>query len=125
MGALDAIVRSGKALYVGLSNYKPPEAERAIAILRSLGTPCLIHQPSYSMMNRWIEDGLLDLLDREGVGCIAFSPLAGGRLTGRYLDGVPADSRAGGPSVFLRAEQITPELVAKVRGLDAVAKARG
>jgi L-glyceraldehyde 3-phosphate reductase len=118
-------VRQGKALYVGISNYKPPEAEKALGILKRLGTPCLIHQPNYSMMSRWIEDGLLDLLEREGVGCIAFSPLAGGRLTDRYLDGIPEDSRAGGSSVFLRADQITPELVAKVRKLNGIAAARG
>ena len=95
MGALDFIVRSGRALYVGLSNYKPEETRKAAAILRSLGTPCLIHQPSYSLFNRWIEDGLLDTLDAEGIGCIVFSPLFQGLLTDRYLDGIPENSRAG------------------------------
>jgi L-glyceraldehyde 3-phosphate reductase len=125
MGALDAAVRRGKALYVGISNYKPPEAQQAIALLRSMGTPCLIHQPSYSMLNRWVEDGLLDLLRQEGVGCIAFSPLAKGLLTNRYLDAIPADSRAAGPSPFLKPEDITESLRAKLRELDGIARARG
>ena len=125
MGALDAAVRSGKALYVGISNYKPPEAKQAIALLRSMGTPCLIHQPSYSMLNRWVEQGLLDLLRDEGVGCIAFSPLAKGLLTDRYLEGIPPDSRAAGPSPFLKPEDITEGLRAKLRELDALARARG
>jgi len=125
MGALDAAVRSGKALYVGISNYKPPEAKQAIALLRSMGTPCLIPQPSYSMLNRWVEQGLLDLLGAEGVGCIAFSPLAKGLLTNRYLEGIPPDSRAAGPSPFLKPEDITEGLRAKLRELDGVAKARG
>ncbi len=93
MAALDYIVRSGRALYVGVSNYRPPEMREAIKMLRSLGTPCLIHQPKYSMFERWIEDGLLDLLAEEGVGCIAFSPLAQGMLTDKYLGGIPAGSR--------------------------------
>ena len=95
MAALDHIVRSGRALYVGISNYKPEQAKKAIAILKQLGTPCLIHQPSYSMLNRWIEEGLTQVLREEKVGCICFSPLSGGLLTDRYLNGIPADSRAG------------------------------
>jgi len=125
MAALDLVVRQGKALYVGISNYKPPEARRAIEILRRLGTPCLIHQPSYSLLNRWVEDELLDLLRAEGVGCIAFSPLARGLLTDRYLSGIPADSRAAGPSPFLRKEEVTEALRAKMRALNEMARARG
>ncbi|MGA2975059.1 MAG: L-glyceraldehyde 3-phosphate reductase [Spirochaetia bacterium] len=125
MAALDLVVRQGKALYVGISNYKPAEARKAIEILQGLGTPCLIHQPSYSMLNRWVEDGLLDLLASEGVGCIAFAPLAGGLLTDRYLTGIPADSRAAGPSVFLKPEQITEALRARLRRLNDIASARG
>jgi L-glyceraldehyde 3-phosphate reductase len=125
MGALDLAVRQGKALYAGISNYKVPEAKAAIDILRRLGTPCLIHQPSYSMFNRWVEDGLLDLLHAEGVGSIAFSPLARGLLTDRYLHGIPADSRAGGPSVFLKPEDITDAVRAKVAALNEIARARG
>jgi len=125
MGALDAAVRRGKALYVGISNYKPAEAKQAIALLRSMGTPCLIHQPSYSMLNRWVEDGLLELLREEGVGCIAFSPLAKGLLTDRYLEGIPADSRAAGPSPFLKAEDITDTLRSRLRELNAIARERG
>ena len=96
MAALDLIVRQGKALYVGISNYQPAEAAQAIQLLRDLGTPCLIHQPKYSMFERWVEDGLLDLLEAEGVGCIPFSPLAQGLLTDKYLHGIPADSRGQG-----------------------------
>lgn len=125
MAALDLAVRQGKALYVGISNYKPAEAKEAIRILRQLGTHCLIHQPSYSMFNRWVEDGLLDLLQTEGVGCIAFSPLAKGLLTDRYLNGIPADSRAAGSSVFLKPEDVTPEKVAKARQLNELAASRG
>ena len=125
MGALDLAVRQGKALYAGISNYKPPEARRAIDILNRLGTPCLIHQPSYSMFNRWVEDGLLDLLEAEGVGSIAFSPLARGLLTDRYLTGIPADSRAAGPSEFLKPEDITDAVRAKVNALNGIARARG
>jgi len=125
MAALDQVVRQGKALYAGISNYKVPEARQAIAILRRLGTPCLIHQPSYSMLNRWVEDGLLDLLESEGVGSIAFSPLARGLLTDRYLEGIPADSRAAGPSVFLKPEEITEQVRKKVRRLNDLAAARG
>jgi L-glyceraldehyde 3-phosphate reductase len=124
MGALDAAVRSGKARYAGISNYSPEQTEAAAAILRSLGTPLLIHQPSYSMFNRWIEDGLLDTLGAEGVGCIAFSPLAQGVLTDRYLDGVPADSRAR-TSRFLHESDLTEEKLSRVRALNDIAKRRG
>jgi L-glyceraldehyde 3-phosphate reductase len=125
MSALDLIVRQGKALYAGISNYKPEEAREAARILRALGTPCLIHQPRYSMLDRWIEKGLLDVLGAEGIGCIVFSPMAKGILTDRYFKGIPADSRASGKSVFLKAQDITEELVAKVKRLDELAKARG
>jgi len=125
MAALDLVVRQGKALYAGISNYKPPEARRAINILRGLGTPCLIHQPAYSMLNRWVEEGLLDLLQSEGVGCIAFSPLARGLLTDRYLSGIPADSRAAGPSAFLKPEDITEVVRSRLRRLNDIASARG
>jgi L-glyceraldehyde 3-phosphate reductase len=126
MTALDLIVRQGKALYVGLSNYKSKQAKEAIAILKRLGTPCLIHQPSYSMFNRWVEeDGLLDVLEEAGVGSIAFSPLAKGLLTDRYLNGIPADSRAASSSVFLKAEDITKEKINKVRELNKLAVSRG
>jgi L-glyceraldehyde 3-phosphate reductase len=121
MSTLDLIVRQGKALYVGLSNYKPEEAARAIQILRGLGTPCLIHQPKYSMFERWVEDGLLDLLEKEGVGCIPFSPLAQGLLTNKYLKGIPADSRAAKPSGFLKEDQVTPQVVEKIRRLNELA----
>ncbi|PHV70064.1 L-glyceraldehyde 3-phosphate reductase [Sporanaerobium hydrogeniformans] len=125
MKALDLIVRQGKALYVGISNYKKEEAKEAIAILKDLGTPCLIHQPKYSMFERWVEDGLLDTLGDEGVGCIAFSPLAGGKLTGRYLEGIPKDSRAASQSPFLSSKDITPELISKLQKLNAIATRRG
>ncbi|MCT2280056.1 L-glyceraldehyde 3-phosphate reductase [Micromonospora chalcea] len=125
MGALDAIVRSGKALYVGISNYDSEQTERAAEILRDLGTPLLINQPSYSMMNRWTEsDGLLDTLERVGAGCIAYSPLAQGLLTDRYLTGIPADSRVR-TSVFLNESDLDEETMTTVRGLAAVAERRG
>ena len=125
MGALDAIVRSGKALYVGISNYDSEQTERAAEILRDLGTPLLINQPSYSMMNRWTEsDGLLDTLEGVGAGCIAYSPLAQGLLTDRYLTGIPADSRVR-TSVFLNESDLDEETMATVRGLAAVAGRRG
>jgi len=125
MGALDYAVRSGRALYVGISNYSPEHTRQAARILRELGTPCLIHQPSYNMFNRWVEDGLLDVLDEEGIGCICFSPLAQGLLTNRYLSGeIPKDSRAA-RAYFLRPEHITDEKLAKVRQLNAIAQARG
>ena len=124
LGALDAAVRQGKARYVGVSSYSAERTEEAVRILRELGTPLLIHQPSYSMLNRWIEDGLLDVLDREGVGCIGFSPLAQGMLTSRYLDGIPEGSRATqGKSLF--AEMLTDDNLAHVRALDEVAQRRG
>lgn len=125
MGALDHIVRSGKALYVGISNYPAPLAKRAAELLRQLGTPCLIHQPAYNMFNRWIEPELLGVLDEQGVGCIAFSPLAQGMLTNKYLQGIPADSRAGKPSGFLRPEHVTEDKLGRVRKLGAIAEARG
>ena len=126
MGALDAIVRSGKALYAGISSYTAEQTERAAAILKSLGTPCLIHQPKYSMFVRWVETGgLLDVLDHEGIGCIAFSPLAQGLLTDRYLAGIPAGSRASKPHGFLKPDQITAERMAQVRQLNDIAAKRG
>jgi Predicted oxidoreductases (related to aryl-alcohol dehydrogenases) len=125
MGALDYLVRSGKALYVGISNYRPAEAARAIEMLRALGTPCLIHQARYSMLDRWVEDGLMDLLGNEGVGTILFSPLAQGLLTGRYLDGqVPEGSRAS-RGVFLKSERLTSAMVKKLNALNDIAHARG
>jgi L-glyceraldehyde 3-phosphate reductase len=125
MSALDQIVRSGKALYAGISNYPPEQTRAAAQILRDLGTPCLIHQPSYSMFNRWVEDGLLTALEDEGIGCIVFSPLAQGMLTDKYLNGVPEGSRAAKPNTFLRPEQLTAERIDQVRRLNAVAQARG
>ncbi|HDT6595443.1 TPA: L-glyceraldehyde 3-phosphate reductase [Raoultella ornithinolytica] len=125
MRALDHLVRQGKALYVGFSNYPLEQAAEAVRILNDLGTPCLIHQPKYSMLERWVEDGLLDFLQTEGVGSIAFSPLAGGQLTDRYLQGIPADSRAASGSRFLQAEQLTEAKLEKVRQLNALAAARG
>jgi L-glyceraldehyde 3-phosphate reductase len=124
MGALDAAVRAGKALYVGISSYSPQRTVEATAMLRQLGTPLLIHQPSYSMFNRWIEEGLLDVLGQEGVGCIAFSPLAQGLLTDRYLHGIPEDSRIR-TSVFLNESDLTDEKLARIRALNGVAERRG
>lgn len=125
MRALDHLVRQGKALYVGLSNYPAAQAREAIEILNDLGTPCLIHQPKYSLFERWVESELLDLLQEKGVGSIAFSPLAGGQLTDRYLQGIPADSRAASGSRFLNPDQLTEEKLATVRALNAVAERRG
>jgi L-glyceraldehyde 3-phosphate reductase len=125
MGALDHVVRSGKALYVGVSNYPAPLMKQAALLLKALGTPCLIHQPSYSMLNRWVEKDLLGVLAEEGIGCIAFSPLAQGLLTNKYLAGIPEDSRAAKPHGFLKREQVSEETLAKVRKLDALAKGRG
>lgn len=125
MGALDQIVRSGKALYVGISNYGPQQAEVAIRTLRQMGTPMLIHQPNYSMLNRTAEHGLSDLLAREGVGMIAFGPLAGGRLTGKYQSGIPADSRIGHDPRYLKPEALTPQLHRCVEALGRIAAARG
>lgn len=126
MQALDYIVRSGRALYVGISNYQPEQTKKAAAILKSLGTPLLIHQPRYNMFDRWIEDGLTNVLKEEGVGSIVFSPLAQGVLTNKYLNGIPADSRAARPElIYLNNKDITPEKLAKVQQLNAIAEARG
>ena len=125
MAALDQVVRQGKALYVGISSYTPEQTQRAAAILRQLGTPCLIHQPAYSMFRRWVEDGLLDVLAEEGIGCIAFSPLAQGLLSNKYLAGVPEDSRAAKPHGFLKTDQITEQRMAQVRALNEIAAGRG
>lgn len=122
MGALDFIVRSGRALYVGISNYHPKEARAAIQILHQLGTPCLISQPNYSLFDRWIERELIDVLAEEGVGCIVFSPLEQGILTNKYLHGIPADSRAGKPVTYLQPEDITADTLEKVSHLDQLAK---
>lgn len=124
MMALDAIVRQGKALYVGLSNYQANEAKRAIEILNSLGTPCLIHQPKYSMFERWVEGGLLDVLEQYGVGCIPFSPLAQGLLTDRYLKGIPEGSRAAKSWGFLKSNEITEEKLQTIFDLNEIAKQR-
>ena len=125
MGALAQLVRQGKALYVGISNYQPQEAEQAIHILKTMGIHCLIHQPRYNMFDRWIENGLQDLLKREGVGSIAFSPLAQGLLTDRYLHGIPADSRAAKPNTFLHRENISADVLRKVSKLSEIASGRG
>jgi L-glyceraldehyde 3-phosphate reductase len=125
MGALDYIVRSGRALYVGLSNYPADLTRQAAKLLRGLGTPALIHQPFYNMFGRWIEGGLLEALKDEGLGCIAFSPLAQGLLTDKYLHGIPEGSRASKPHGFLRPEQITDDKLNRVRQLNALAQARG
>jgi L-glyceraldehyde 3-phosphate reductase len=125
MGALDTAVRSGKALYAGISNYSPEQTEAALAALKELGTPLLIHQPRYSMLDRWAEDGLLDTLDSRGVGSIAYSPLSQGLLTDRYLDGIPADSRAAGASPFLTSDRLTEDTLATIRALNEVAEQRG
>ena len=125
MGALDYAVRSGRALYVGVSNYPADLTAQAAQILRSLGTPLLIHQPKYSMFERWVEEKLIDVLRAEGVGGIAFSPLAQGLLTNRYLSGVPDDSRAGKTGTFLRREQVTDQVLARVNALNAIAQQRG
>lgn len=125
MGALDLIVKQGKALYVGISNYNPEMTQKASEIMKKLGTPLLIHQPSYSMFNRWIEEGLQDVLDEEGIGSIAFSPLAQGMLTNKYLNGIPDDSRAASATGFLKTEQVTKEKVEKVIKLNEIAQQRG
>ncbi|MED4603735.1 aldo/keto reductase [Paenibacillus validus] len=125
MAALDLVVRQGKALYVALSNYSPEQTRQASAILKSLGTPCLIHQVRYSMLERKIEEGLLDVLEEERIGCIAFSPLAKGMLTDRYFQGIPADSRAAGASIFLKPEELTEAVMAKTRQLNELAGRRG
>jgi L-glyceraldehyde 3-phosphate reductase len=125
MGALVQAVRSGRALYAGISNYPADLTRRAAALLRAEGVPLLIHQPVYNLLNRWVEPELLPALSELGVGCIPFSPLAQGLLTNRYLSGIPSDSRAGQPTGYLRSDQITPELLAKIKALNEVAVARG
>jgi L-glyceraldehyde 3-phosphate reductase len=125
MGALDTAVRSGKALYAGISSYSAERTQQAAEMLRGLGTPLLIHQPSYSMLNRWIEGGLLDVLGREGIGCIAFSPLAQGVLTGKYASGVPGGSRAASRDSSLSADQLSEQTLGHVRALAAIARDRG
>jgi L-glyceraldehyde 3-phosphate reductase len=125
MQALDQAVRSGKALYAGISSYDAKQTAAAARILRELGTPCLIHQPKYSMFDRWVEDGLLDVLGKEGVGGIAFCPLAQGLLTDRYLNGIPGDSRANKPHGFLKKHDIDEHRLAQVRALSAIAGERG
>jgi len=124
MGALHTAVQSGRALYAGISSYSPERTGEAVGILRDLGTPPLIHQPSYSMLNRWIEGGLLDVLEREAIGCIVFSPLAQGLLTDRYLDGIPEDSRVATGGAMSK-EMLTEENLARVRALNGIATARG
>lgn len=123
MGALDLIVRQGKALYVGISSYNPSETERAIKVLKELGTPCLIHQPKYSMLDRWVEDGLLDVLGKEKVGCITFSSLAQGILSNKYLNGIPKDSRVGRhlSNGAINETQVTPQIIEKVKNLNDLA----
>ena len=125
IGALYDIVKSGKALYAGISNYNAEQTDAAVKCMKDMGMHLLIHQPNYSMFNRTIEHGLTDVLRKEGVGCIAFGPLAGGRLTGRYLNGIPADSRAGHDPRFLRPSDITDEMLSKVRALNKLAEKRG
>lgn len=125
MGALATAVKQGKALYAGISSYDAESTRRASEILRSMGVPCLIHQPRYNMMDRWIENGLQDVLDEQGIGSIAFSPLNQGILTGRYLKGIPEDSRAAKAGTFLQRDAITPLLVEKLKALDAIASRRG
>ncbi len=125
MGALDQAVRSGRALYAGISAYSPEQTTAAAKILRSLGTPCLIHQPRYSMFDRAVEDGLLAVLGEQGIGCIVFSPLAQGLLTNRYLTGIPADSRAGKPHGYLRPAHVTDEKIEAVKKLHVIAEERG
>lgn len=125
MMALDQIVRSGKALYAGISSYSPEESEEAFRILRELGTPCLVHQPAYSMFNRWVEDGLMDVLEKHGVGSVVFSPLFQGLLTDKYLKGIPEGSRAAKSHGFLQASQITEDKIEKVKALNEIARERG
>ncbi|MFA7231372.1 MAG: L-glyceraldehyde 3-phosphate reductase [Victivallaceae bacterium] len=125
MGALDTVVRQGKALYVGISAYQPEMSRQAIKILRELGTPCLIHQPRYSMFERWVENDLLDVLGEEGVGAIAYCPLAQGMLTSRYLNGIPEDSRVASQSIFLKKENLTEEVLGKIKALNVIAQDRG
>jgi len=124
MMALDYAVRSGKALYAGISNYPAAESQKAIEILKQLGTPCLIHQPKYSMFERWVENGLLDVLEKNNVGCIPFSPLAQGLLTNKYLGGIPADSRAAKATGHLQTSEVTPEKIDQVKKLNELAAKR-
>ena len=124
MGALSQAVRSGKALYAGISSYDPGQTREAARILRAMGTPCLVHQPVYNMFRRWIEPELLGVLASEGIGCVVFSPLAQGLLTSRYLDGIPAGSRASKPHGFLKKEQVSPDVLRKVRSLNELAGLR-
>ncbi len=125
MGALDYLVRSGRALYIGISQYNTEQTHQAAKILKKMGTPCLIHQPRYNMFDRWIEDGLLDILEKTGIGAIVFSPLAQGLLTDKYLDGIPGDSRAAKEHGFLHVNQITEDKLTKVKKLNALARERG
>jgi L-glyceraldehyde 3-phosphate reductase len=125
LGALDTAVRSGKALHAGISSYSAAKTAEAAKMLRDMGTPCLIHQPSYSMFNRWIEGGLLDVLGQEEIGCIAFSPLAQGLLTDKYLSGIPADSRASDAASAFRRNSLTEDNLARIRALNAIAERRG
>jgi L-glyceraldehyde 3-phosphate reductase len=125
MGALDSAVRSGKALYAGISNYNADMTAKASEILKSMGTPCVIHQPKYSMLERWVEGGLMDVLGEKGIGCIAFSPLAQGLLTNRYLKGIPEGSRASKAHGFLKSSQVTPEVIEKISKLNSIAAERG
>jgi len=124
MMALHTAVKSGRALYAGISNYRAPEARKAISILKELGTPCVIHQPKYSMFERWVEDGLLDVLEEMGVGCIPFSPLAQGMLTDKYLKGIPENSRASKTGGSLRATDITPQRLEQIKALNEIAQQR-
>jgi L-glyceraldehyde 3-phosphate reductase len=124
MMALDQVVRQGKALYVGISSYSAEQTREATQILRELGTPCLIHQPKYSMFDRWVENGLLDVLEEDGIGAIAFSPLSQGLLTNKYIKGIPKNSRAANPNGFLQKDQITPKLIDKVVALNKIAEKR-
>lgn len=125
MSALDFIVRSGRALYAGISSYSAEQTRQAAWLLREMGTPCLVHQPVYNMFDRWIEEELLDVLEEEGIGCAVFSPLAQGLLTNKYLNGIPADSRAARSDSYLNREDVTDEKLAKVRALDELARNRG
>ncbi len=125
MGALDLIVRQGKALYAGISSYSKEETTQAVAILKRLGTPCLIHQPKYSMFDRWVEGGLMDVLQQEGIGCIPFSPLAQGLLTNKYLHGIPEDSRVAKPHGFLKENHLDEATLGKIRKLNDLAQHRG
>ena len=125
IGALSDMVRQGKALYVGISNYQAEEAEKAIRMLKANGTPCLLHQPRYNMFERWVEDGLLGILDREGVGCICYSPLAQGALTGKYLQGIPDGSRASRQGTTIGSRYLTQEKLEQVQALDKIARERG